>query len=87
MVVQTRVRVCTHRVDLDARLAELGVLLERNAILGHAGEDLETRARLDGADGGLGDEAGADEGVGHGESHFWRRACAEYEAMAQQERS
>lgn len=46
------------------------VLLEPDAIFGHAGEDLEAGARLDGADGGLGDEAGADEGVGHGESHF-----------------
>ena len=61
---------CTHRVDLDAGLAELLVLLEPDAIFGHAGEDLEAGARLDGADGGLGDEAGADEGVGHGESHL-----------------
>ena len=47
----------TYRVDVDVA-APLGVLVERDAVLGHARVHLEAGARLDVARGGLGDQAG-----------------------------
>ena len=68
----------TYRVDVDVA-APLGVLLERDAVLGHARVHLEAGARLDVARGGLGDQAGRHGGAegygGHLGSglRFWGR--------------
>jgi len=79
----------TYRVDVDVA-APLGVLLERDAVLGHARVHLEAGARLDVARDGLGDQAGRHGGAegygGHLGSglRFWgrTRCCARARRVA-----